>query len=365
VSWSHCKYRAKWPWNFGQNVKYLKYIKVAFSGTLGGAGMLEMRSKMRPTLDEIKQGISVLDMARELGLDIKKSGSSTVAKCFHGERTPSLTFYPEDNEFHCFGCKAGGSVIDLYILAKGCDDKTAIRELAERMNGRTFQPAKLRAGPAPERKARQGIDLADQFEAFWESCLPINDCPAAYHYLGGPRETGGRDLYSQIFIDPASPFYDTVRAAATIRAKLPCGIGPLWSNRLVIAYRHRGRIVNLQGRAINGRGPKYLFPENVQRIAYNMDILSQPLDEIWIAEGFFDWLALTLDGYKAIAAGSAGTETLAPLVEQIKKIPRIVIAFDSDKAGNKGAKDLATLIGRRLERAKLPDGMDVAEYLGA
>ena len=44
---------------------------------------------------------------------------------FHSERTASLKIYPKSNSFYCFGCGAGGDVIDFVRLLYGLDFRQA------------------------------------------------------------------------------------------------------------------------------------------------------------------------------------------------------------------------------------------------
>ena len=60
--------------------------------------------------DRIKQEVNILELANHYSISVKNNK----AICpFHEDTNASLTFYPKTNSFHCFGCGASGSVIDL------------------------------------------------------------------------------------------------------------------------------------------------------------------------------------------------------------------------------------------------------------
>ena len=44
---------------------------------------------------------------------------------FHSEKTASCKIYPEDNSFYCYGCGAGGDVINFVRLLYGLDFRQA------------------------------------------------------------------------------------------------------------------------------------------------------------------------------------------------------------------------------------------------
>src|SRR4051794_10627946 len=62
------------------------------------------------------RAVPILEVAQALGLPVR----GHKARCFNGaghrngeDHTPSLTFYPAEARFHCFGCGAHGDAIDL------------------------------------------------------------------------------------------------------------------------------------------------------------------------------------------------------------------------------------------------------------
>lgn len=60
--------------------------------------------------EQIISSVSMRDIAEQYGLDVTRKG---VMMCpFHKEKTASLKLYPENRGWYCFGCGAGGSIID-------------------------------------------------------------------------------------------------------------------------------------------------------------------------------------------------------------------------------------------------------------
>ena len=79
-----------------------------------------------------------------------------------------------------------------------------------------------------------------------------------------------------------------------------------------------------------------------------------------VAEGLFDWLALTGWGLPAVAA--LGTQGVERVASALRGCPRVFLAFDGDDAGREATERLLTLLGRRAAAVTLPQGVgDVAE----
>jgi len=98
-------------------------------------------------LQQLKQTVSILDLARERGLQPKRHGSGTwkVTCPLHDDKEASLVITPEKNLWHCFGCGKGGSNIDFLAEVDRLSVGDAIQELAKRSPGSMNPDA-----PAPE-----------------------------------------------------------------------------------------------------------------------------------------------------------------------------------------------------------------------
>lgn len=76
--------------------------------------------------------VDFLDILDKYGLEYHRAGSSHKLLCplpRHTERTPSFTV--TGPFFKCFGCGAGGSVIDFVMIYKGCVRYRAIEDIAK------------------------------------------------------------------------------------------------------------------------------------------------------------------------------------------------------------------------------------------
>lgn len=61
----------------------------------------------------IRQSHPIEEVAARFGVDLRATGRRLVGSCpFHRDDRPSLVVYPANQSYFCFGCGAGGDVID-------------------------------------------------------------------------------------------------------------------------------------------------------------------------------------------------------------------------------------------------------------
>ena len=88
-------------------------------------------------IDDIKRDHPMPEVVRQYGIEINRAG---FCRCpFHNERTASMKIYAQS--FYCFGCGAGGDVIDFVRLYERCDFKTAFRMLGGEFDNHTQKHA--------------------------------------------------------------------------------------------------------------------------------------------------------------------------------------------------------------------------------
>src|ERR1700722_19936300 len=106
--------------------------------------------------DKIEEVRARADIVEIVGAQVrlKRTGRNLVGLCpFHNEKTPSFSLNAERGFFHCFGCGAGGAVVDfvLRIAAPTCAE--ALQSLARRYGITLPEPSSAGSAPTGERDA--------------------------------------------------------------------------------------------------------------------------------------------------------------------------------------------------------------------
>ena len=81
---------------------------------------------------EAARAVHILEVARRLGLPLRRVGSSHRGPCpIHRGSGPNFAIYPGSGRFHCYVCGATGDALQLVQDVRRCDFPTAVRTLAE------------------------------------------------------------------------------------------------------------------------------------------------------------------------------------------------------------------------------------------
>lgn len=92
-------------------------------------GGVKMDNKMWNT-DKIKADIDCIELARDLGIDIKKKGNTFFCNCLiHNERTASMQINPK--YLYCYGCGKSMNAFDICMNMLNLSFKEACNWLAE------------------------------------------------------------------------------------------------------------------------------------------------------------------------------------------------------------------------------------------
>ena len=111
-------------------------------------------------LEEIKQRIKITDLCGKQGIRLIKRGKNYVGLCpFHNEKTPSFTVNDDENFYKCFGCQAGGDVIEFYKELFRLDYATAIKELKSLAGLDSSEPVHYNKQKIAPKKAETAYDI--------------------------------------------------------------------------------------------------------------------------------------------------------------------------------------------------------------
>ncbi|HFK5040613.1 TPA: CHC2 zinc finger domain-containing protein, partial [Escherichia coli] len=318
------------------------------------------------------------------GRQLVKKGKDFTTLCpFHDEKTPSCVISPEKNLYHCFGCNAGGSVLNWVMQTEKLSLRKAVERLkAELGDNPAVVPLVTKDEPeifAEDEAGRQKL-LSRVVEFYHHTLL---NAPEAVAYLE-KRRLNHPELVAAFklgFANRTLPYRLPAvksRAGEKIRARLK-GVGVLresghehFTGSLVVPVMDlNGQIREMYGRKIGGdlrKGtPLHMYLPGTHGGVWNEQALIGS-SSVVLCESLIDAMSFWVAGVRNVTAaygvnGFTDEMRAALLAHGVKQV---LIAYDNDPAGNEAAVKLASSLaadGIATFRVLFPAGMDANGYL--
>ena len=351
-------------------------------------------------LERLKREVSLARLIEAQGLKLIVQGKDLACRCpwHEGDDTPSCIVSPKTNLWHCFGCDAGGSVIDWVMRMHKVSFRHAC-ELLAKQHPALAAATSTSTTPAATAKLSQGKlrtaqsfslaagdqELRDQVIDFYHTTLKAS--PEALEYLE-KRGLGSMELIEHFRLGYANRTLayrlapKQYKAGAEMRTALQrVGIlrdsghehfngsivVPLFgasadgAPRVVVGAYARKLLDNLRAGT-----PKHLYLPGPHRGVFNREGLEgQP--EIILCEALIDAMTFWSAGYRNVTSCYGVNGMTDELLAALKSCgaQRVLVAFDRDEAGDRGAETLSkrlTAEGLDCFRLLFPKGMDANAY---
>ncbi|MDF1875365.1 DNA primase [Sulfurimonas sp. SAG-AH-194-I05] len=327
------------------------------------------------SIEALKARLDVVDVVGSY-VELKKAGVNYKSPCpFHDEKSPSFVVSPQKQIYHCFGCSAGGDSVKFVMEYEKLNYPEALEKLAEMYN--------FTLGYTDNKHNKPRSQVMDKLQEWYQSLLPSKQTANTYVKERGIYESS----VEKFGIGYAPDSYGTINYIKsqmfTMNEAVEMGVVGFDSGRNFARFVARitfpihstnGSLVGFGGRTITGHQAKYVnSPEtpffNKSRLLYAYHHARQSLhkqNEIIITEGYLDVIMLHQAGFtNAVATlGTALTVEHLPLLR--KGEPRVVMAYDGDKAGRAAALKASRLLsagGFSGGVVIFSDGLDPADMV--
>jgi DNA primase len=344
-----------------------------------------MRKLPDSFLEQLQSAADIVSLAQGV-MKLQHSGRTLRGLCpFHLEKTPSFHIYPETNSFYCFGCGAGGGVVQFVMRLERLDFLDAVKWLCDRFGLQfpqeeaddTISKQRVRileanrlaarfyhnmlsapAGQAglsywhsrkiePETLKRFGLGYApDSWDALQNHLCAqgFSKDELVQANLSVKREKDGRTRY-----------YDTFRGRV-----------------IVPILDIRGNVVAFGARTLGDGKPKYINTADTLAYKKGQDVFAlhtakqSTEKKLLLCEGYMDVIALHQAGWtNAVAClGTAFTAEQATLLARYAV--EVALCYDADAAGQAAAKRALGVLSKtrlKIRVLELKGGKDPDEIL--
>lgn len=307
-------------------------------------------------LDELIDKNDIVEVV-SMYAKLKRSGRTYRGLCpIHNDRkNPSLSVDPQNRLFKCFGCGAGGTVIQFIMAKENLDFMEAVKFLAQR-SGMTLPqrqtPAEAREAAIRRDKKARMLEMHKETAKYFYKCLCDKKNFVALEYLRkrnlsnetikkfgigyAPQKSGLGEYLSEKGFS-----YAEICDAALIY-KGEHGYFDKFRGRVMFPiFDIRGNVIAFGGRTIFDDKAKYInsngsviYNKSQTLFAFNYAKDSKR-EEFLLMEGNVDVISLHQAGFDNATAslGTAFTREQALLIKRYKN--KVILCYDSDEAGQK------------------------------
>lgn len=331
-------------------------------------------------IEQVREANDVVDVISDY-VQLKRSGRNFFGRCpFHNEKTPSFSVSPDKQIYHCFGCGAGGNVINFIMEHERLDFLSSVKLLADRVN------IHIETEPGEPRKKDDRASIYNMHEVacrVFERQLDDAGGKAAKDYLlnrGLSEETlkafrvgFAPDRWDTVTLEvmKLGLSQDVLTRSGLLMPKNGGGYYDRFRMRIMFPIMDiNGKVQAFGGRIFgDAEGAKYMnSPEtpiyHKGRTLFGLNLSRDGIRASRAAilvEGYMDLIRLYQEGFTNVVAGTgtAFTPEQAGLVKRFAD--KVYVCYDGDPAGQKAAQKAGlTLLDKGLDVAiiQLPEGED-------
>ncbi len=328
----------------------------------------------REIIDQVLDASSLVDY---IGRDVvlKQNGAIYKGLCpFHNEKTPSFVVYPNQNRYHCFGCRKTGDIFSYIQEKEGLDFIEAVKQVASDCGIEI--PDDNRENQVKNENIKEIVNANEKALKIFRYNLNID--PVGKKVGSYLKDRGLHPEMIDVFkIGYAKANWQIVTDSLMndkidIKTMVKCGISrysekskryyDYFRDRLIFPiFNTRDDVVAFGGRIIADGEPKYLnSPDSLVfhkgKILYGLSINRNTIrknDVAYIVEGYLDVIGLYMAGFR-VAVAPLGTSLTEDHLKMLKKYTsRLIFLFDGDLAGKNAVLKSASIVQKLGFSAKV------------
>jgi len=330
------------------------------------------------SIESLKNSIDIVDVVGSF-VELRKAGANYKANCpFHGEKTPSFVVSPTKQIYHCFGCGVGGDSIKFLMELEKLSYPESIEKLANMFN---FSLTYTK-GTSDYSDAKRVLEAIGQW---YVKNLSRNQVAMSYLLDRGVSQssiekfnigyvpTGAEAM--QFLTSALLPLPKAAEAGIIAQSENGGGFYARLVERITFPiHSASASIVGFGGRTITNHPAKYInSPQtklfNKSRLLYGYHLAKEGIyknKRLIVCEGYLDVVMFHQAGFTEAVAGMGTALTSEHLPMLRKGEPKIILAYDGDKAGIAAAlkaSQMLSVAGFDGGVVLFPDGQDPADLI--